>query len=228
MPNLAVTRSQNVQGSPSATSPPVLPGYRDAIFGTAPQTLAWRDSPRGAEPPSAMQQQLSRMMNPVHERRSSQPGTDSPNPYGSAAMAHRTVGAGGGYTPPLLTSESTGTTRSGGSSAGLFAPRTPLEPSLERPQLPIPNIFPNKPLYDNQLPPIRPPSLSPQSSINMPYNSPGIAPINPDYPPSHSRRDLPGSANVGEDAPLDPVSALLRAGEIVKRNEQTKESPQRR
>ncbi len=141
--------------------------------GTAQQTLAWRDSPRGTEVPSAMQQQLSRMMNPVNERRSSQVGPDSPNPFGSGSMAHRNVGGGGGYTPPLLTSESTNT------SVGLYGPRTPLEPSLERPQLPVPNIFPNKSLYDNQLPPIRPPSLSPQSTLNIPYNSPGILHVSP-------------------------------------------------
>jgi len=180
---------------------------------------------RGSEHLSTVQQ-YPRIMNDVGQRRPSNSGQTqgppgSPSHFGSPHLAHR---AGAGYTPPLLTSESTsGTTKSAASSnsANSFAPRTPLEPSIDR-SFPMSSLFPSKPLYDTQLPPIRAPSLSPQSSLNTSYNSPsGLLPM--DYFSVNSRRGYPGAPNAIEDGPLDPVSALLRAGEIVDRNDQNQD-----
>ncbi|KAL5345587.1 hypothetical protein ACLOAV_009341 [Pseudogymnoascus australis] len=98
---------------------------------------------------------------------------------------------------------------------------------------------PQPPHFDTQLPPIRHPSLSPQlpssissynsqsgilamdyASINQAsqrsgYLSPTRAPHRPQPLPLQLRHPLPHPASPEDDnAPLDPVSALLRAGEI--------------
>ena len=269
MPKLALTLgASRGPGSPNTASPAVLPGYRDSIFGGTQQTLAWRDGQRDESGNSF--QQLPRLAS-INDRRPSYPGgivKDALNLTGSLQHAHRT---GQSHPPPLLTSESTnrssGSSASGASSA-YYTPRTPMEPPLER-ALPIPSLYPQKSSgsFESQLPPLRPPSLSPQSTVlgtqqspngkftaSLPWSSwtclvlfwlvlvtddfTGIQ-THADFPTSippirsftatasyqvgqgdrpHSRsRDFMSSDSV-DDSNLDPVSALLRAGEIVNRN----------
>lgn len=225
MPKLNVALGgMNAQTSPRNTSPPVLPGYRDSIFKGPPQgpphPYPWRDSQRD-EPPQQ------------HTR----PGSFGDSRMAEAAGFHQHARrTEHGNPPPLLTSESTN--RSTGSSnstvsSTYFSPRTPLEPPLER-ALPVPSMYSNKGNYENQLPPLRPPSLSPQSTVASTQYSPSSVHPRGDYPgamppmrgygtsqvaqadPDHRYRDLMSSNNPEEN--LDPVSALIRAGEIVNRN----------
>jgi hypothetical protein len=242
VPNPSVSHGEAVgQGSPKPPLPTVLPGYREAIFGTH-QTLPWREGPAPRDETAPPFQQLPRIAN-VDERRSSYGGgavrgkADAPNLTGSQQHARRT---GLGHTPPLLTSEST--TGSANSSA-FFSPHTPLEPTLDR-SLPIASLLSQKSssLYENQLPPLRPPSLSPQSSMPSALQSPNGIHAILDFPnsihpirgystgtsqlvtlASHDARvrDLM-STSLTEDHNLDPVSALLKAGEIVNRNSQSR------
>ncbi len=127
------------KASPPATS---LPGYRESMFGSQ-QTLAWREGQR---------EELPRITS-VNDRRYS----DSHNSNGPLQLSNRN---GQSNPPPLLTSESTNST----TSSNYFTPRTPMEPPLER-ALPIPSMYGQKSTgnFENQLPPLRQPSMSPQS-----------------------------------------------------------------
>ncbi|KAF4634165.1 hypothetical protein G7Y89_g3945 [Cudoniella acicularis] len=237
-PNSAHGTSTN-QGSPDAPSPTLLPGYREAIFGGTHQGLPWREGQRDECNPSM--QKLPRLSS-VYERRSSYgnaPIADGLNLTGSAQHAHRT---GQTHPPPLLTSESTN--RSNGSSAStasstFYTPRTPLEPPLDR-ALPIPTMYSQKPngSLENQLPPLRPPSLSPQSGMLNSQQSPNAVHPFADFPASMPMAPFRGlsatssqpstngdlrardysTQGSSDDNNLDPVSALLKAGEIVNRN----------
>jgi len=155
-----------------------LPGYRDTVIGPNSQTVAWRDQTRPTEI-------LIHAYNRRVERNSSQSsilnGPDSPITFGQSFHSHqRSIGR---FTPPLLTSESTtstvqSSTSSGSGDSSYYGPRTPLDPSRDKPSLPIPPIYSGQKLagsFDTQLPPIRHPSLSPQSSMNVSYNSPSGA-----------------------------------------------------
>jgi hypothetical protein len=253
------------QESPGIVPPSNLPGYHDAIYGAMQQqqqqqhTLAWRDSKRGADAPPP---QFPRL-NSVGDRRLSQSSIlNGPELVTFAAGVQNHHRSSGGYTPPLLTSESTSSTTKSGASTNssgnsmYYGPRTPLDTPRDR-SLPNLSLFPSKPpgSFDTQLPPIRPPSLSPQSSMSMSYNSPSGTPLfsshvlgsliiskkgtdifltgilamdyssaksrtgylSPSHQ-SHSSQPPPQpNRNVSSpnDAPLDPVSALIRAGEIV-------------
>jgi len=235
MPNLnlaMVSQSQTAQAP--AISPTVLPGYRDSIY----PSLPWRDPQR--DEIAGRYQQLPRIAS-VKDRQSSLSGTSHPEPLnltGSQQHAHRT---GHTHPPPLLTSESTNrSTASSGSTASsvYYSPRTPMEPPMER-ALPIPSMY-NQKSFENQLPPIRPPSLSPQTTLlGHPQQSPnappkpgeyahsmppirGYGPIPSHHTPSNEHPDFRNreymSSNSQDDTILDPVSALLRAGEIVNQN----------
>jgi hypothetical protein len=178
---LTVSNASKDHGSPTSSSSTVLPGYRDSIFGGNAQ-VAWREEPRDTnfggntqlfffkeslreEVPSPSQQ--FPRTTAAEDKRSSytkSPLVDSLNLTGSSQHAHRT----GQGRPPTLTSEST--TRSSGSSAStsstaFYTPRTPMEPSFDR-ALPLPSLYPQKSSsnFENQLPSLRPPSLSPQST----------------------------------------------------------------
>ena len=157
------------QDSPNTTSPTVLPGYRDSIYGTPQHSIAWPENAR--EDSLTSLQQLSRIAS-SNDRRPSYPvpHAEKLNLTGSPQHAHRT---GQGPPPPLLTSESTTSTNrstassgSTASSSAYFTPRTPMEPPLER-ALPIPSLYSQKSngSFEHQLPPIRPPSLSPRSTL---------------------------------------------------------------
>jgi hypothetical protein len=129
-----------------------------------------------------------------------------------------------------------------------------MEPAIDGP-LPIPSLYTQK-SYENQLPPLRPPSSSPQNNLHSqltpngtlkPVYSTAILVINID-PGIHPIMEFPTSMapmrgytattsqqhpmgghderlrdfGTPEDQILDPVSALLRAGEIVNRNSQNR------
>jgi hypothetical protein len=160
-------------GSPVMASPTLLPGFRESIFGGNHQSLPWRDGPR--DDGAASLQQFSRVAS-VDDRQSSHSGAanaESRNLTGSVQHSHRT---GHSHPPPLLTSESTNRSTASSSSTGssaFFTPRTPMEPSLDR-AMPLPSLYSQKSngTYENQLPPLRPPSLSPQTTILGSQQSP--------------------------------------------------------
>jgi len=234
--NVAVGAS-NSQNSPNTSSPNVLPGYRESIYGGAQQSLPWRDGQR--EDSSAMQK-LPRLAS-ISDRRPSLPSTpnaDVLNLTGSLQHSHRTTHTHS-HPPPLLTSESTNRSSASSASAGssYYGPHTPMEPPLER-ALPIPSLYPQK-SFETQLPPLRPPSLSPQSINLNSQHSPNAIPSFLEHPSSmapmrgftatspqnigHAERPDTGARDFGtqnslDDNNLDPVSALLKAGEIVNRN----------
>jgi hypothetical protein len=168
------------QGSPTVTSPAVLPGYRDSILnGVHNQTVAWRDGPR--EDKGVAVQPLPRMATSPDARRSSYTGPPPADPLnltGSLQHAHRT-GQRYSQPPPLPSSESIAGRSSGSSvstnSSIFYSPRTPIEPSFDR-ALPMPTLYSQKSNggFDNphQLPPLRPPSLSPQTSALGSQQSP--------------------------------------------------------
>jgi len=143
--------------SPPSTSPAILPGYRDTVFAEGRNTLAWRDGLR--------EEQHLPGIGSVGANQSGPP-TDTLNSPASNSHAHRTVMIGN--PPPLLTRESTN--RSTGSSNFSYGPRTPMEGPLEPPSA---SYYPKKlGSYENQLPPILTPALSPRSSIVNALHSP--------------------------------------------------------
>ena len=172
IPNLIVAHSSSQsRGSPPGTSSTtVLPGYRDSIFAGNNQVLSWREGQR--DEVGASTQQLPGISS-IGDRRSSPtaPVSGPLNITGSLQHAHRTAHTQTQpqiHPPPLLTSESTNrSTASSAStnSSAIFTPQTPMEPALDR-ALPIPSLFPQKSTssYESQLPPLRPPSLSPQTT----------------------------------------------------------------
>ena len=157
--------------TPSVTCPTVLPGYRDSILNGPHQTFVWREGHRDGN--SIPGQHLPRMTTSPNARRSSYTGPpigDVHNPPGPIQHHLRTQGHG--EPPALISPESVAGTSSGSSrstnSSIFYSPRTPLELSLDR-ALSIPTSYPQKSTssFDsqNQLPPIRPPSLSPRTSM---------------------------------------------------------------
>ncbi|CZS94746.1 hypothetical protein WAI453_013421 [Rhynchosporium graminicola] len=226
------TQAFNGQTTQAVTSPTILPGYRDSIF----PSLPWRDAQR--DEVISRYQPLPSIAS-VKDRQTSfsaAPHHDPLNPSGPQQHARRTEQS---HPAPLLKSESTNrSTVSTGStiSSIYYSPRTPMDPPMER-ALPIPSIYSQKP-FKNQLPPIRPPSLSPQPSLlGHPQQSPkllsksdyassipslrGYGPVAShhtvnEHPDFRNREYI--NSNLADDTILDPVSALLRAGEIVNQN----------
>lgn len=163
----------NVTAVPPITSfhgpailPTVLPGYRDAIHSALP----WRENQRD-ETQNKNQQQLPRIasLQNAHEG-SSASAMESVKNFGMQQHAQR---LGHSHPSPLLTSESTNlsTASSGSTRSSYFSPRTPMEPPFDR-GLPIPPLYTPKTSGDTFLPPIRPPSLSPQTTALGSQQSP--------------------------------------------------------
>ncbi|TVY39082.1 hypothetical protein LSUB1_G004098 [Lachnellula subtilissima] len=226
----------NSQSSPNTSSPSFLPGYRESIYGGTQQSLPWRDVHREDNPAPHKLPHLAS----ISDRRPSPPSlhnSDSPILTGSVQHhPHRTAPTQS-HPPPLLSSESTNRSASSASTSSYFSPHTPMEPPPER-ALPIPSLYPQKP-YETQLPTLRPPSLSPQSASLSSQQSPiaissffehpsSMAPMrgftatspqnigHAERPDTNTRDFISQSTN--DDNNLDPVSALLKAGEIVNRN----------
>lgn len=167
MSSQAVFIGNHSLGSPPESAQVGLPGYRDIVVGHGHPSHTWRDNNRDPNP-----QQSSQMPRHAPEQRTGSSGLQQ-SPL-SHHMDPRNSFPRPGYAPPLLKSESTSMTN-GSSVSGntmLYSPRTPLEPQFDR-SLPLPAMFPVKPAsYDQQLPPLRPPSLSPQSTIHVAYHNP--------------------------------------------------------
>lgn len=155
----------NSQDSPTTTSTPTIPGYRDSIFNGSHQTPPWRESHVDDNVIPAQWPRIAK----VGDRRSSysaSPNADLPSLTGSLQHSHRT---GQGDSCPLLSPGSSAgisSGSSGSSSSSFYTPRTPMEPSLDR-ALHIPSLYSHKSSgsFDNHLPPLRPHSSSPQTSM---------------------------------------------------------------
>ena len=133
----------------------VLPGYRESIYGVSHPSLPWRDGSR--DDGAATLQQFSQA-NVSHQRsnHSANAFAESQSRTGSVQQSPLPPPP-----PPLMTSESISSTGS-----TYFSPHTPMEPPLERP-MPLPSLFSQNKTgnFENQLPPLRPPSLSPQTNV---------------------------------------------------------------
>ncbi|KAI9640927.1 hypothetical protein NHQ30_010768 [Ciborinia camelliae] len=253
MPKVLPGYRESILGSAGSPIdiPKVLPGYRESMLGPGAQHLR-EDHRDGGSIVQPMTLPIS------SERRISQssPTTTSAQDHSrlNDSTQHRRTPQSNLNPLPSLTSESTiQSTSPAASNSMYFAPRTPLEPDVNR-SLPIPPLYPQK-SYDGQLPFFTgPPSLSPQNSFPGTQQSPNV--VNPikdfpttmppmrrfsEVPPSISttmgstmgRSDIrrseirtPDSPHphlinnyilTAEDNDLDPINALLRAGEIVSR-----------
>jgi hypothetical protein len=164
-------------GSPSTTSPTVLPGYRDSILDCGHQSLPWREGQRSKSISSG--RQLPQTAN-VGDRRASHrglPAIDHLTLPAPVQHAHRTEQ----NIPPFLKSEWTNRPPTSSPSTGssvFFSPRTPMEPPLE-PVTPPSSIYSEKSTgsHKNPLPPLRPLPLSPQTTILSAQQSPNSTSI---------------------------------------------------
>lgn len=152
--------------SPTTQSPAILPGFRDTLVSSLPVREGPRDTDNGSFQPQSTLTNIHRSRNRPNDQHS--------GPF--ETLTRQT---------PLLTHDSTVESTSSGASSvgGLYTPRTPLDLDQRAPQ--FPGLFQPKMagFFDNhQLPPLRPPSLSPQSSVNNPYQSPQ----GKSYPISHA------------------------------------------
>jgi hypothetical protein len=228
-------------GSPSSA----LAAYHGSIFSGISQSLPWRESNRQEH---NMPLQQRRRVASIGDRPLAYTGASVGDPLNLTEALQHARRLGQGPHPPAASAP--GSSQSTNSSAFL-TPRTPLEPTLDR-ALPIPSIFPQTSpgSYENQLPPLRASSLSPQSGAHGSLPSPNstlrearlqpslltpitdvhgmeefptaMAPMrgHPSASSPHGDNNDPRIQQFGsaEDNNLDPVSALLRAGEIVNRN----------
>lgn len=229
--------------SPTAKSPRILPGYRDSLV----TPLPLREVQPNADARSFSQSQPHQSI-PIPQHGNSHPSVANIQVPRNRPHEHLggSFGTASGQVPPLTHDLTVESASSGSSSVGpLYTPRTPLD--LEQRQ--YPTIFQTKAtgFFDsNQLPPLRPPSLSPQSSMLNAYHSPQGVALVMDYPvqtqaphslwnyqhlPSQSQMHVTSVndstmnqhrthsiSGYGDEGDMDPVSALIRAGEIVDRN----------
>jgi len=166
------------QGSPIVASSGALPGYRDTILAPVQHTLAWRDGQRDENGLPQLSQQFPRMGYPG-QHGSGSPGLTAPNQFPRRA-ANSSLHNPTPPPPPLLSSESTAGSTSTTSSA-YYSPRTPME-THNGPPLPY---FTQKATgsYENQLPPLQTPSISPQNTNIGSLQSPNSAQSYQTLPP---------------------------------------------
>jgi len=153
-----VTESSNLP------SPGVLPGYRESImYGANASNLSWREGPRDeANTP----QRIPSLAN-LSEKRTSLLTNPRREPLPLIGSLPSIPSSQSSNPPPLMTHESTNSN----SSSGFQQPRTPMESPGDRT---LPPIYPPKlpGQYEISLPSIRPPSLSPQTSVAGQLQSP--------------------------------------------------------
>lgn len=141
--------------SPTSMPNVSLPGYREAMYNGAlyQQTVAWREAPR----------EDSQRLTMSGEPRQGNSNTLS---HTSPLQNDRRVVLNNEQRPPLLKHEGSNSksSASSGSTTSYFNPRTPMEPTFERP---LPTMYSQKSpgSFEKQLPPLRPQSLSPQVSM---------------------------------------------------------------
>jgi len=228
---LPVMQSGNGRGSPNSPSDNTLSGYRGSVFVGTSQPLPWRD---GNHEERSMPLQQRRRVSSIGDRPSGYPGPPIGDPLNlsDAVQQARRIGPGP-YPPPSTT---TSISSHSATSSAYLTPRTPIEPPLERAPS-ISSLFPQKSPgnYENQLPPLRA-SLSPQTRAEAAQQSPSSIRASEEFtspmPPirghpntsspqiNSADKNDPRGKKFGsrEDGNLDPVSALLRAGEIVDLN----------
>lgn len=256
-------------GLPAISSAPggMAQVRRDSVTGPI-SSIPWREQTRPIEgssrPIELPIHGYARQMDTRPLQSSNYPATESPHPYISRFPSQQS--SVGGFTPPLLTTESTNSTVKSSISSGsgdsrisqshYYAPRTPLDDPNRLPSLPIPSIYSGVKLpvtFEGTLPPMRHTSLSPTSSMNVPYQpgastllplihtlasltspgvsahdyTPGLAATQRSsiYPPNRfppvSHHNHPptlyrhGSSADDNTTPLDPIRALIDAGEII-------------
>ncbi|ELR02114.1 hypothetical protein GMDG_05273 [Pseudogymnoascus destructans 20631-21] len=134
-----------------------------------------------------------------------------------------------------------------------FAPRIPLDPSRDKPSFPMHPAFSHNnskaQAHFDTLPPIRHPSLSPQLPASISYNSQSgilamdyssinqasqrtgyLSPTRPLHRPQplplQLRHPHPKSPD-DDNAPLNPISTLIRAGEIVSNQGRQQQLPEK-
>jgi hypothetical protein len=164
------------QVSPQGGSRSLISGprYGEAALAPGMQTLPWKDQFNNHTDFSHGQQgqRPDRTASQASSATISDPGREPS--FGTSHQHSRRLD---GFTPALLTSESSSSTNwsnasSGSMSTQHFGPRTPLDSSLD---MPLPSILSGTKLastFDTQLPPLRHASLSPQNSMNSAYTVP--------------------------------------------------------
>lgn len=225
--------------SPTASSPMALPGFRESRNSVS-QSCPWTGPAGYSENTfhghTSNRGKLEDATQPI-VRPSTSAGGESFSYLSTAPTAYQFNAVP--PVPALLHSESS-TSRSSASSGSnipQFPLRGPLEPSLDRPPLSSTLSYPKKaPSYEAiQLAPFRP-SLSPQSSLNTAYQGgkppehtlplQGLRPLTnhaspPPMSPASYGRDSRmydyGRGVAPADPPLDPFTALIKAGEMVER-----------
>ncbi|KAK6586601.1 hypothetical protein PZA11_001658 [Diplocarpon coronariae] len=234
--------SSSSSSTPTST---VLPGYRGSIYPSLPRRDGQRDDTTGryAQPLriAGVPERHDGFSNgpasdPLNLTGSHQfshrTGQSQPPPLLTSESTNRS-------TTSSASSASASTGSSSTASSAYYSPRTPMEPPLER-SLPIPSLFSQKSngSLESQLPPLR--RLSPQGAGLGGHPSPSAVSAMGSFPsampplrgyasaashppgtrhiPDGRGRDHPTPAASGDETILDPVSALLRAGEIVNRS----------
>lgn len=228
------TSIQNPPGhkSPKNKSPNSLPGYRDSILSNNHHNIPWREPLR--EESSCTAEQYPRLMS-AEERRVSPP-QQIVRPNTLQHHSHLLDGQSRSLfsnNESIIPNSSSNSGNAG--SSHFFSPATPLQPPLDRPvKIPLP--FHSKPTenFERQLPPLKQPLQSPKhlshdmlkrqhhtsNDIHRIFEaSPGQIHLQrglSDYSTRRLSDFTPGSAS--DHINLDPVSALIKAGEIVNQN----------
>jgi hypothetical protein len=209
------------QYTPAPASRPstTLTGYSDTTIGDNAQTLAWssQSRPKDLPIPEYSQQNrrnlsLSRVLN----------GPDTSLDAGVGQTFYNQPISVGAFTPPSLTSKSTpsslqstlstesGDSQSQRSTATYFAPRKPLEESFDRLFLPIPRNLSDA--RASEAYPCR------TGILAVDYSTSGGA-LHPEMHTiecqSASLQQLDRLTMDNDLTFLDPISALLRAGDIL-------------
>lgn len=211
------------EGSSNPVLAMVLPGDGQYILGGAHQAL-WNGGQLNESMPSF--QQLLHILN-AGDCRASQPKLPAIDHLHLVRPLQHAIRMEQNHLPPLLICEpinKASISFSSTSSPTLCTPRTPVESLLEDP-IPRPSIYSQEPIasFENRLPHLQQTSLSPRIAMDGARKSPKASQLGyNDYEvqyseaTDHRRRDFMPS-NPAHDT-LDPISALIKAGEIINRN----------
>lgn len=148
--------------------PGVLPGYRESmLYGSTGSSLVWRDNARDD---SAIIPRIP-VLTAYNDRRGTTNVAAHREARPTMSTSQSNPSSQSSNPPSLVTQDSTNSN----SSSIYQQPRTPLESPGDRT---LPPIFPHKPVghHETTLPSIRPPSLSPQTSVSSQIQSPNGKP----------------------------------------------------
>jgi hypothetical protein len=163
---LPIMQAGTGRGSPSSPSS-MLSGYHGPVYAGSSQSLPWREGNREEH---SMPLQQRRRVSSIGDRPAGYPGPPMGDPLRLTEAMQPARRMGPVPHPP---STSASVSSHSTSSSAFLTPRTPMERPLER-ALSITSLYPRKSPgnYDNQLPPLRSLSLSPQSRAHGPQHSP--------------------------------------------------------